>query len=95
MCYMNVSQIDNDPPHDVEAVIKTSFETGAAGVPVCAFGSKRYVGHIVGLLYSLTHIKAFNLKAIPTDVAKDRLLCLKQIFQEILENKSVDVPQTA
>lgn len=44
-----------------QAVIKTSFETGAAGVPVCAFGSKRYVGHIVGLLYSLTHIKAFNL----------------------------------
>lgn len=54
-----------------------------AGVPVCAFGSKRYVGHIVGLLYSLTHIKAFNLKAIPTDVAKDRLLSLKQIFQEV------------
>lgn len=41
------------------------MKESAAGVSVCAFGSKRYFGHIVGLLYSLTHIKAFNLKAIP------------------------------
>lgn len=39
----------------------------------CAIGSTGSCGHIVGLLYSLAHMKVSTLKAIPTDVANTSL----------------------
>lgn len=39
----------------------------------CAIGSTESCGHIVGLLFSLAHMKVSNLKAIPSSVAKTSL----------------------
>ncbi|XP_062617264.1 uncharacterized protein LOC134278970 [Saccostrea cucullata] len=39
----------------------------------CAFGRSGSCGHIVGVLYSIAHMKASNLKAVLTDVAKTSL----------------------
>lgn len=39
----------------------------------CAIGSTGSCGHIVGLLFSLAHMKVSDLKAIPSGVAKTSL----------------------
>lgn len=68
------SQKKNETPHDVEVVIKKGpvFEREDSKCS-CAIGISGSCGHIVGLLYSLAHMKASNLKAVPTDVAKPSL----------------------
>uniref|UniRef100_A0A8W8NUK7 SWIM-type domain-containing protein n=1 Tax=Magallana gigas TaxID=29159 RepID=A0A8W8NUK7_MAGGI len=68
------SQKKNETPHDVEVVIKKGPVFGREDSKCsCAIGTSGSCGHIVGLLYSLAHMKASNLKAVPTDVAKTSL----------------------
>ncbi|XP_062603500.1 uncharacterized protein LOC134265275, partial [Saccostrea cucullata] len=71
-CYR--SQKKNESPHDVEVVIKKGPVFGREDSKCsCAVGRSGCCGHIVGVLYSIAHMKASNLKAVPTDVAKTSL----------------------
>ncbi|XP_062581922.1 uncharacterized protein LOC134243706 [Saccostrea cucullata] len=71
-CYR--SQKKNESPHDVEVVIKKGPVFGREDSKCsCAVGRSGSCGHIVGVLYSIAHMKASNLKAVPTDVAKTSL----------------------
>lgn len=57
----------------------------------CAIGKSGTCGHVTGLLYTLAHMKASNLKSIPSDILKTSLPQTWQIPRgEKLKGSQVD-----
>ncbi|CAC5392186.1 unnamed protein product [Mytilus coruscus] len=66
------SQKKNESPHEIEIslVEGPGLESRYCS---CAIGKSGTCGHVTGLLYTLAHMKASNLKSIPSDILKTSL----------------------
>ncbi|CAC5395700.1 unnamed protein product [Mytilus coruscus] len=63
------SQKKNESPHEIEISLVEGPGLESSNCS-CAIGKSGTCGHVTGLLYTLAHMKASNLKSIPSDILK-------------------------
>ncbi|CAC5395493.1 unnamed protein product [Mytilus coruscus] len=66
------SQKKNESPHEIEISLVEGPVLESSNCS-CAIGKSGTCGHVTGLLYTLAHMKASNLKSIPSDILKTSL----------------------
>ncbi|CAC5389045.1 unnamed protein product [Mytilus coruscus] len=66
------SQKKNESPHEIEISLVEGPGLESSNCS-CAIGKSGTCGHVTGLLYTLAHMKASNLKSIPSDILKTSL----------------------
>ncbi|CAC5421319.1 unnamed protein product [Mytilus coruscus] len=62
----------NESPHEIEISLVEGPGLESSNCS-CAIGKSGTCGHFTGLLYTLAHMKASNLKSIPSDILKTSL----------------------
>ncbi|CAC5395491.1 unnamed protein product [Mytilus coruscus] len=62
----------NESPHEIEISLVEGPVLESSNCS-CAIGKSGTCGHVTGLLYTLAHMKASNLKSIPSDILKTSL----------------------
>ncbi|CAC5370189.1 unnamed protein product [Mytilus coruscus] len=66
------SQKKNESPHEIEISLVEGPGLESSNCS-CAIGKSGTCGLVTGLLYTLAHMKASNLKSIPSDILKTSL----------------------